>query len=150
MPEVAIAILHQQRQHEQQFLMQLRDNIPTIVYPGHWAFFGGHLDPGESPDAAVRRELLEEIGYLPPGVRHFRSYPIDPHSQIIRHVYQAELTVGLADLELNEGWDMDFLTIADIQRGDRHSAQAGRVCPLGAPHQKILLDFLQEQSGNGF
>jgi hypothetical protein len=42
LPQVAIAILYRQ----DQFLLQLRDNIPNIAYPGHWGFFGGHLDPG--------------------------------------------------------------------------------------------------------
>jgi hypothetical protein len=32
--EVAIAILYS----SDRFLMQLRDNIPGIFYPGHWAF----------------------------------------------------------------------------------------------------------------
>ena len=56
--EVAIAILYQ----EDKFLMQLRDNIPGIFYPGYWGLFGGHLEPGETPDIAVKREVIEEIG----------------------------------------------------------------------------------------
>jgi 8-oxo-dGTP diphosphatase len=140
-PHVAIAILHQ----SDQFLMQLRDDIPTIVYPGHWAFFGGHLDPGETHETAIHRELLEEIGHDPPGLVHFRSYEDDP--KVIRHVYQAPLTVGLADLQLQEGWDMGFLTLDDVRRGDRYSTNAGRICPLGQPHQRILLDFWQTYWG---
>ena len=41
---VAIAILYQ----DNKFLMQLRDNIPTIAYPGYWGLFGGHLEAGET------------------------------------------------------------------------------------------------------
>ena len=48
---VAIAILHRNGQ----FLLQLRDNIPGIIYPGHWGLFGGHLEPGETPAVAVER-----------------------------------------------------------------------------------------------
>ncbi len=70
--EVAIAILHT----PDQFLMQLRDNVPGIMYPGYWGFFGGHIDPGETPEAAVKRELLEEINYAPPLVSEFRRYSI--------------------------------------------------------------------------
>ena len=97
--EVAIAILYRQ----DQFLMQLRDNIPTIIYPGYWAFFGGHLDPGETPEEAVKRELLEEIGYTPPFISPFRCYC---DSEVIRHVFHAPLTVELNQLVLTEGWDM--------------------------------------------
>ncbi len=68
---VAIAILYQ----DDKFLMQLRDDIPNIVYPGHWGLFGGHLESGETPDSAVKRELLEEIGYTPPNLLEFGCYP---------------------------------------------------------------------------
>ena len=49
---VAIAILYR----ENKFLMQLRDNIPTIPYPGYWAFFGGHIESGETPEVDMRSE----------------------------------------------------------------------------------------------
>lgn len=39
---VAIAIIHQ----DGKYLMQLRDDLPTIAYPGVWGFFGGHIEPG--------------------------------------------------------------------------------------------------------
>jgi len=62
--EVALAMLHR----DGRWLMQLRDEIPTIVAPGCWGLFGGHLDPGETPEQALRRELLEEISWQPPEV----------------------------------------------------------------------------------
>lgn len=40
--EVALAMLLR----DGRWLMQLRDEIPTIVAPGCWGLFGGHLDPG--------------------------------------------------------------------------------------------------------
>jgi 8-oxo-dGTP pyrophosphatase MutT (NUDIX family) len=43
------------------YLMQLRDDIPQIWYPGHWGLFGGAVDPGEDEITALRRELHEEI-----------------------------------------------------------------------------------------
>jgi 8-oxo-dGTP diphosphatase len=134
--EVAIAILHQNNQ----FLMQLRDDIPGIAYPGYWAFFGGHLDPGESPTEGVRRELLEEIGYAPPQLTFFRRIESE---QVIRHVFHGPLLVSVDDLELNEGWDLGLWTIEDIHRGNRYSARANQARPMGTPHQQILLSFVE-------
>ena len=143
-PHVAIAILYQQRPDGSlQFLMQLRDNIPGIAYPGYWGFFGGHIEPGESPDVAVKRELLEEINYAPPIIHPFRIYDSDIS---IRHVYQAPFTTTLDALSLTEGWDMGFLTEEDIRRGDRYSAIANEVRPIGEPHQKILMEFIEQQA----
>lgn len=133
--EVAIAILH--RNH--QFLMQLRDDIPGIIYPGHWGLFGGHIEPGENSDTAVRRELLEEIGYAPARLTKVGYYD-DPH--VIRHVYEGALTVDPSELVLMEGWDMDLLTPDDIRRGDRYSIRADQVRPLAKPSQQILLNFI--------
>jgi mutator protein MutT len=31
-------------------------------YPDVWDFAGGHIEPGETPGAALRRELAEELG----------------------------------------------------------------------------------------
>jgi mutator protein MutT len=135
--EVAIAILHTQ----DRFLMQLRDDIPGIIYPGHWAFFGGHIDLGETPEEAVKRELQEEIGHTPSEISEFRCYSDE---QVIRHVFHAPLTVELEQLVLGEGWDMGLLTPQEIRLGEAYSKKADQVRPLGFPHQKILLDFLEK------
>lgn len=137
-PEVAIAILYQ----GDQFLLQLRDDIPTIAWPGHWAFFGGHLDPGESPDDAVYRELREEIGYDAPQLELFERVEDDT---VVRHVYHGPLVVPVDGLVLSEGLDLGLWSVADIHRGRRYSARAGEDRPIGAPHQQILLSFLEHR-----
>ena len=53
------------------YLLQLRDQKPGIFYPGHWGLFGGALDPGETPDTALRRELFEELGFAPRDISYF-------------------------------------------------------------------------------
>jgi 8-oxo-dGTP pyrophosphatase MutT (NUDIX family) len=133
---VAIAILYRQNQ----FLMQLRDDIPGILYPGHWGLFGGHIESGEVPEVAVIRELQEEINYTPSVILNFGCYR---NTEVVRHVYHAPLTVELDQLVLNEGWDMNLLTPQQILQGECYSAKAGESKPLGTPHQQILLDFIK-------
>lgn len=136
--EVAIAILHR----DGKFLMQLRDDIPGIIYPGHWGLFGGHIEPGESADTAVHRELLEEIGYTATNLTPFGRYDDD---KVIRHVYQGQLEVELSALVLSEGWDMELLDPEDIRRGNGHSIRVQQTRPLAPAAQRILLDFIEDR-----
>ena len=137
--EVAIAILFQ----GDRYLMQLRDDIPTIVYPGQWTFFGGHLEPGESPDTGVWRELAEEIQYRPPWLKRFERRV---EGNGARNVFYGPLSVPLSALTLCEGWDLDLWTVAEIERGERYSHQAQQVKPMGKPHQGILRQFIAQRS----
>jgi 8-oxo-dGTP diphosphatase len=137
--EVSIAIIPA----GDKFLMQLRDDIPGIYYPGHWGFFGGHLDPGETPPVTIKRELMEEIAFDAPQIDFYRSYV---HIEVIRHVFIAPLTVSLESLVLGEGWDFGLLSLEDILRGDRYSEKAQQTRPLGKPHQGILLDFIHDHN----
>jgi 8-oxo-dGTP diphosphatase len=134
--EVAIAILP----YEGKFLMQLRDNIPTILYPGLWGLFGGHIEAGETPEIAVEREILEEIGYPLEAPQKFGCYNDD---RVIRHVFYAPLTVGIDKLVLGEGWDFGLITPAQIEAGFADSVIAGEERPIGVVHRQITLDFIE-------
>jgi len=133
---VAVAILYR----DNKFLMQLRDNIPTIIAPGCWALFGGHIEPGETPEIAVQREVMEEIGYE---LTAFSQFGIYSDQKAVRYVFQAPLLVPLDQLVLSEGWDLDLLTAEDIQQGEYFSQKAGEVRPLATLPQKIMLDFIK-------
>jgi len=50
---------------EGKFLLQLRDNNPTIAYPNTWTFFGGGVDEGEKLEEALKWELKKELGWCP-------------------------------------------------------------------------------------
>lgn len=136
---VALAILYKNGK----FLMQLRDNIPTIVYPGNWTFFGGHIEPGEVPAVAIKRELLEEIGYTPTELKEFDCYA---DQKIARHIFHAPLKIEVDQLQLNEGCDMGLLTTQEIEKGEAFSEKTGKAWPLGDIHRSILLDFIAKNS----
>lgn len=49
---------------EGRILLQHRDPHAKNS-PDHWGFFGGHMEEGETPEVAMRRELMEELEYAP-------------------------------------------------------------------------------------
>ena len=138
---VAMAIIDR----DGKYLMQLRDDIVGIAYPGVWGFFGGHLEPGELPEAGLRRELIEEIGYSAERLTKFRLLEMDRY---VRHLFHCSLTVPVETLQLNEGWDMKLLTKAEIEQGKAYSSQAGADKPLGDIHRQIMLDFIAVVENN--
>jgi 8-oxo-dGTP pyrophosphatase MutT (NUDIX family) len=48
------------------------------AYPDCWDLVGGHVEPGESPHEAVRRECLEELGVHVHDPRPFPMAVSDP------------------------------------------------------------------------
>jgi len=54
-----------------------RNKKPGDVHKGKWNGLGGKFEPGESPDACVRREMKEESGLtvLDPRLRGVLTFP---------------------------------------------------------------------------
>lgn len=47
-----------------QYVVQKRDNIPTIADPGMYSLWGGRVEDDETPLQAAVRELQEETGVV--------------------------------------------------------------------------------------
>jgi 8-oxo-dGTP diphosphatase len=121
--EVALAMLHR----DGRWLIQLRDEIPTIVAPGCWGLFGGHLDPGETPEQALRRELLEEISWQPLALEPVMVHHIHRRTA---HVFLGELSVPLEQLQLLEGQDLSLVDPEELLAGSIWSTKLGGHRPL--------------------
>jgi len=133
--EVALAMLRR----DGRWLMQLRDDIPGIVAPGCWGLFGGHLDPGETPEQAVRRELLEEISWQPPKLELAMVHRIQRRTA---HVFCAELSVPLQSLQLLEGQDMALVSAQELLEGAIWSACLGCHRPLADGLPEVIRHVL--------
>jgi 8-oxo-dGTP pyrophosphatase MutT (NUDIX family) len=104
------------------YLMQLRDDIPTIEAPGHWGLFGGGLEPGESFEDGLMRELAEELTFRPRRMRLVTElvYPAEKpglvrpcHQQYFEVPVTAEEVAGMRQ---REGAGMAFFALPALLR----------------------------------
>ena len=106
--------------YQGRYLFQLRDDISTITFPGYWGLFGGALESLEPPILAIKRELYEELLYLPASIEHFFSYT---YSLKKVGIIDREMTVFACSiensevdkLELKEGRRFSFFTTRELK-----------------------------------
>ncbi len=104
-------------QEDGNYLMQLRDEIPGIYFPGHWGLFGGAMDAGETPEAALARELREELGVEFRQMTYFTEFTFDfpIHGKILRRYYEVPVTAEMVSrMVLSEGADMGAFPASQI------------------------------------
>jgi 8-oxo-dGTP pyrophosphatase MutT (NUDIX family) len=97
------------------YLMQLRDDIPGIWYPGHWGLFGGAVDAGEDEMSALRRELREELELELQAASLFARFDFDLTPMGLARYWRAYYEVAIdaeacKRLVLREGAEMRALS----------------------------------------
>ncbi|MCD4669668.1 MAG: NUDIX domain-containing protein [Actinomycetia bacterium] len=91
-------------------LLQLRDNNPKISFSNSWTLPGGVVDPGEAPEQAAQRELVEETG-LQLSLSHWKVYKRKPKKHqfsIEQHVYIGKTQQVINEMTLGEGQALQF------------------------------------------
>jgi 8-oxo-dGTP diphosphatase len=98
-------------------LLHLRDNKPEIRYPGCWSLIGGGIEEGESPQAAVLRELREELG-ADFGKEHIVQLKELNPDGIKRYVFLVE--TRQKKFKLGEGQRFGWFSLARAYRLNMH------------------------------
>lgn len=88
------------------YVLQLRDNKPTIAAAGQWALFGGMRKPDETPLQAIKREVYEELLIHPSEYHYlwFLDYFSDFDKEVIRTwFFVSDVTSVWVNHQLREG-----------------------------------------------
>jgi 8-oxo-dGTP diphosphatase len=103
--DVAVGVLIDGQGH---FLLCSRP--PGKVYAGYWEFPGGKVEAGESIEAALRRELHEELGITIGPALPWRELVMDyPHARVRLHFCKVFAWHG--DFEMREGQQMAWQSL---------------------------------------
>ncbi|MGZ8939669.1 MAG: NUDIX hydrolase [Limisphaerales bacterium] len=114
-------------------LLALRDDKPTIPFPNCWDIPGGHLDPGETPEQCVIREMQEEIGQRIHNPTFFRRYDFPERSD---YIFWSRADFHLPSIKLTEGQRLQWFTRVEIEGMPEKAFAFG--------FKRIVMDFLVE------
>lgn len=98
-----------------QILLLLRDDIPTIPYPGKWDLPGGGVEEGETPAVAVAREMKEELDLEIGTPEFFRTTEFDDRTE---HTFFQKMDTPETELnrKLAEGQCVKWFSPEEIEK----------------------------------
>ena len=108
---------------DKNLFLVVKRNENDDLYPGAWEFPGGHLEDGETLKEGLKRELMEEIGFLEdfnPIVTHYFDEVKEKNNGLIHNleidfivnVDKSKVNVKLSEEHSDYKWvtkDSDYL-----------------------------------------
>ena len=81
----------------------VKRNEKDDLYPGAWEFPGGHLEDGETLKDGLKRELIEEIGYIEdfnPIITHYFDEVKEKNNELI-HILEIDFIINVDKSKVN-------------------------------------------------
>jgi len=95
-------------------LLLLRDTKIDIPFPNMWDIPGGKVEEGESPEHAVRREMMEEISIKNLG--EINLFKILTSEKITDYIFWKRLDLNPDEIDLKEGQRIEYFNLDRIRK----------------------------------
>ena len=126
--------------HDLKILLAKR-SASRSFYPNVWDLPGGHLEAGESPEAALVRELKEELGIVATAFESlgtFQALSPEGYGSYKYHVYLVTRWRGtVANRQLEEHSEIRWVTFEDIGNLDLADPQYAQLFQHALQHFKV-------------
>jgi 8-oxo-dGTP diphosphatase len=111
MPDIAIGALVKDG-----LVLLARRSAERKVHAGLWSLPGGHIELGEAPEQAVRRELLEEIGVTAERCRFVSKIRLvdEMRPPATFHLYLVDEWKGMPQILDNEHTELRWFTASEL------------------------------------
>ena len=90
-----------------QVLLFLRDDKPDLPYRNMWDVLGGHIDPDETPEECIIREMKEEIDL---NLKDFQLLCCKEFDDRIEYTYWKKANLIIENINLMEGQRLKWFT----------------------------------------
>jgi len=120
---------------QDQVLLFLRDDIPEIPFPNMWDVPGGHLEPGETPERCIVREIWEEMDLQ---LEDFKLFSIEEFDDRIEYTYWKKKNLNIDSITLHEGQRLAWFSKEEVEKTE-----------LALGFNQILEDFFRKAPFSG-
>ncbi|WP_337871917.1 NUDIX domain-containing protein [Ignavibacterium sp.] len=114
-----------------QILLLLRDDLPNIPFPNQWDIPGGKIEENETPQAAIRREMKEELGL--DNLSDFKLFKIYKSENLTDFIFWKHFDLNIDQIILNEGQKIQYFSLDETRK-----------MKLAFNYNQVIEDFFKE------
>lgn len=115
---------------QKEILLFLRDDIPHIPSPNIWDVPGGHVEPDETPEECIVREMKEEMGL---DIKDYQLFSVIEFDDRIEYTFWQKANLDIDKIELTEGQCLKWFTENEAKSTE-----------LASGFNQIVEDFFKE------